>query len=172
MAKQPHHQEDTSSSRTALIAMAIGALLVAGLVVWALTRTVEAPSSSVAAPAVATEEFSTTASPTPTPVTSTTAGLTPPSQSPIASTTGSIVTTSQAPLAPPHVEGDKTAVHRIAAEDLREKFNANAVTIVDVRDQASYERGHIAGAIHIQLSSVEANLDLLPKGKEIVTYCT
>jgi hypothetical protein len=171
MAKQPHHQEDTSSSRTAMIAMAIGALLVAGLVVWALTRTVEAPTT---APSVASEQFPTTTVPITQTATTTSPTITqaPPPSSAIASTAGDIVTSSQAPQAPPAVTGDKTAVHRIAAEDLREKFNANAVTIVDVRDQASYERGHIAGAIHIQLSSVEANLDLLPKGKDIVTYCT
>jgi hypothetical protein len=168
MAKQPHQQEDTGASRTAMIAMVIGALLVAGLVVWALTRTVEAPTS---APAAANDQFPTTTVPITATTTAPTIAPAPPPSSPIASTTSPLVATPNTPPRP-HIEGDKTAVHRIAAEDLREKFNANAVTIVDVRDQGSYERGHIPGAIHIQLSSVETNLDLLPKGKDIVTYCT
>jgi hypothetical protein len=167
MAKQPHNQEDTTTSRTALIALAIGALLVAGLVVWALTRTVE--PTPVATATATTEGYETA------PVATTTVPMTTSSattgETPIpTNTAGRIV--SAAPPQPPPIVGDKTTVHRIAAEDLREKFNAKAVTIVDVRDQASYERGHIPGSIHIQLSSVEANLDLLPKGKEIVTYCT
>jgi len=87
----------------------------------------------------------------------------------VPSTTLPMTATSALPV---DVEGEKAAIARISAEDLKEKMNAGAVTVVDVRDAASFASGHIAGALHIPLASIEANLDLLPKGKDIVTYCT
>lgn len=160
MAKQRH--EEAQSSKTPIAILAIGALLVAGLVVWALTRTVE--------PAATTTTGETAA------VSTAPAGTTlPPPQSspsdsataPIASATAPITATSTA--APPP-QADRTAVQRISAEDLRNRM-ANVV-IVDVRDASSYQASHIAGAIHIPMSSIQTNLDLIPKGKDVVTYCT
>jgi rhodanese-related sulfurtransferase len=43
---------------------------------------------------------------------------------------------------------------------------------VDVRDAGSFQAGHIPGSLNIPMASVQANLDLLPKGKQVVTYCT
>lgn len=149
--------------------MAIGALLVAGLIVWALTRTVETPATPV--PSVSS---------TITPSTDTTASVIPPIDTTVSvvppintvstppTTTGAITTSSQAPV----IQGDKAEVGRISAEDLREKVKAGTVTVIDVRDAAAYAAAHVPGAIHIPMASVEANLDRIPKGREIVTYCT
>lgn len=166
MARQRHQEPDPSSSRTSLIVLTIGALLVAGLVVWALTRTVEPTSvmtSATDAPAPAAM---------PVTETSTVAGTPPLTTSvpPIASATAPITATSTMP--PPAPQGDRTAVQRISAEDLRDKFNAGTVTIIDVRDATSYAAGHIPGALHIPMSSIQSNLDLIPKGKDVVAYCT
>lgn len=53
--------------------------------------------------------------------------------------------------------------------------NGEAI-IVDVRDPAAYADGHVAGAISIPLSTIDANptgLDDLPdKDQWIITYCT
>ncbi len=158
MAKPRHNQNTSeSASRGPLVMLTIGGLLVAGLVVWALTRTVE--TSEPPFPGVA--ETTTLTSDTSTFDTS---GLTPP----IPSATAGLATSSQAPV----IEGDKAEVARISAEDLREKMKAGTVTVVDVRDASAYAAGHIPGALLIPLPSVESNVDLLPKGKEIVTYCT
>ena len=164
MPKQRHDQSSDSPNKVPLLILTIGVLLVAGLVVWALTRTVE-PTRSVAAdlPAAAPEvpAVSTASAPVP-------GALTPPA---VPTTTLPMKTTESA--APPvDVESQKAAIPRISAEDLKEKLNAGAVTIVDVRDAGSFASAHIAGALHIPLASIEANLDLLPKGKDIVTYCT
>jgi hypothetical protein len=158
MAKPRHNPQPETSPRGMLAILAIGALLVAGLVVWALTRTVdttEPPAPSVvetATPAPALDTVSTDVSSTP----------------PIASATAGLVTSSQAPV----ISGEKKEVPRISAEDLREKVKAGSVTVVDVRDNGAYQAGHIPGSLSIPLASVEANLDLLPKGRPIVTYCT
>jgi hypothetical protein len=152
--------------------MTIGGLLVAALIVWALTRTVETSSPSVSSTISPSSDTSATLVP---PVDSTvsvvppadtvannTAPLTPPT------TTAAITTTSQVPA----IAGNKADVPRIAAEDLREKHKGNAVVVIDTRDAASYASGHIPGALHIPMASIEANLDRIPKDREIVTYCT
>lgn len=48
------------------------------------------------------------------------------------------------------------------------------VLLVDVRDPASYENGHLKGAVHIYASKMkpDAFAALLPKDKEIVFYCS
>jgi hypothetical protein len=173
MAKQRHQskqQMDSTPSRTPMAFLVIGALLVAGLVVWALTRTVQAPTNVPTYTSEATTAAGTTYD---------TAGTTQPAEtspiapspitpSPIASTTAGIATSSHAPV----IEGNKSEVPRISAEDLREKVKAGAVTVIDVRDISAFQAAHIPGSLHIPLASVEANLDRLPKGKPIVAYCT
>jgi len=144
MVKKPRQQETESSSRATLAVLAIGGVLVAGLVVWALTRTVETH-----APAAITE----TSAPMATPVTS------------------APITTSSSPDLEAHGESN-ASVPRIAVEDLREKMKAGSVTVIDVRPAASYQAAHIEGAMNIPLASVEAELSVLPKNKPIVTYCT
>jgi rhodanese-related sulfurtransferase len=164
MAKQQHHPPQQSSSKSTMAILVVGALIVVGLVVWALTRTVEAP------PAPVTESSVADAGSAPAPnagVVSTTAVS---EQTPIASSTAQLLTTSD-----PH--GDRPnhdAFPRISAEDLREKDKAHKVLIVDVRATSAYEVSHIPGSLSIPLTSVESSLDLLPKDKnaEIVLYCT
>ncbi|MFL6248049.1 MAG: rhodanese-like domain-containing protein [Thermoanaerobaculia bacterium] len=168
MAKQRHNQPPPEpASRAPLAMMAIGALLVAGLIVWALTRTVETTSPTPSVSSTITPSTDTTASLVP-PV-DTTVSVVPPAGT-VANTTTS-PTTIAAP-SPTAMQGDKKDVPRIAAEDLREKTKANSVMVIDVRDANSYASGHIPGALHIQLATIEANLDRIPKNREIVTYCT
>lgn len=157
-----------------MIVMTLGALLVAGLVGWALTRTVE-PATSVMA---GSEQFPTSTvatTPSSTPALSDpNASATTSTLSPIASTTSPVTFTSD--TAPPPSEHsqspEKAAVARISAEDLRERVNRGDTVVIDVRDAASYAQGHIAGAISMPFATVEAQLDALPKGKHLVTYCT
>lgn len=150
MPKKPKKQEPPPpSSRATLAVLAVGGVLVAGLVGWALTRTVETH-----APVTVTE--------TSAPVTS----------APSATTTSATPTS-----APPVSEGSfseesKSKVPRIAVEDLREKMKAGQVTVIDVRPAASYQAAHIQGAINIPLASIETEMSSLPKNKPIVTYCT
>jgi hypothetical protein len=134
-------------------------VLVAALVVWALTRTVEPAAEPVATTAGSIDTVASTA-----PL-STTQPI-PATSSPIASTTAA------APTPPPQPHGDRSSVKRIAAEDLRAKMNRNEVTVIDVRDASAYGASHIAGAINIPFASIESMLDLIPKDKPVVTYCT
>lgn len=140
--------------------MALGGLLVAALVVWALTRTVEPAYEPVA-----TTDATTTM----------TAPVTPPAQTVPTSGTlppDALTTATNTAPPPPQPQGDRSEVTRIAVEDLRAKLNRNEVTIIDVRDANSFATRHIPGAINIPFASTESMLDQIPKDKPIVTYCT
>lgn len=151
MAKRRHEPEPPASSRTTLLVLTIGGLAVAALVVWALTRTVERPAASTTAAS--------------TPVTAPAPGTT---------NTGAPLTATQSPtpFAQNAPEQSNASVPRISVEDLREQWKAKSVTIVDVRDDASFAAGHIPGAIHIPFARIEGEMPALPKDKPIVTYCT
>ncbi len=156
MAKQKH--EESTSNTNAIIVMVLGFLLVGGLVVWALTRTVEvAPPATVNAPVAETTApiaLETAARNTP-PI-----PMTPPPQA-----------TSTMPAEHEDSE-EKRAVPRIAAEDLQAKVSRGEVTIIDVRDPKSFDSGHIPGALNMQFTTIEGQIDLIPKNKPIVLYCT
>jgi len=136
--------------------LAIGGILVAGLVVWALTRTVEPATAS-----------STTVSSVP--ALSDLPAVTPPPGT--AGTTGTLPTPT-ATMAPPVAPNPNDAVTRIAVGDLHDLYARNAVTIIDVRDDTGYFEAHIPGALHIPMARVEVEASNIPKDKPIVTYCT
>jgi rhodanese-related sulfurtransferase len=69
-------------------------------------------------------------------------------------------------------------IPRIKAEDLKKMIETKAdMVIVDVRDNGSYEAGHIKGAINIYYDPTADPMDrqmmllALPMEKLIVTYC-
>ena len=66
----------------------------------------------------------------------------------------------------------RAAMPRITVQDLQAKMAKNEVTLIDVRDADSYLESHIPGSMHIPLARIEGEIPYLPKGKQIVTYCT
>ena len=140
-----------------------GGLLVAALVVWALTRTVE-PETSTATATFAPVATDATANTLPPPTATGNIAV---------NDTSSTSLTLTAPPAPaPQAQGDRTEVKRVSAEDLKAQVGRGEVTVIDVRAAADYARGHIPGSINIPFASVETQFDTIPKGKPIVTYCT
>jgi len=61
---------------------------------------------------------------------------------------------------------------RISVADLHDRLAKNEVTLIDVRDADAYLEAHIPGAMHIPLARIDGEISYLPKGKQIVTYCT
>jgi hypothetical protein len=173
MAKQ-RHQQTQQNSKTPLIALAIGGLLVAALIVWALTRKVDAPATaSIDAPSNQTQTFPTATSETTTFAPGATATATPPPLNSPISTPSPLTTMPGASTPQPNAQQpDKAGVKRISAEDLRERVNSGRAVVIDVRDASAYATSHIKGALHIPMASVQANLDRLPKEKDVVAYCT
>ena len=155
MAKRKHEEVKSESSKATMAVMAVGGLAVAGLVVWALTRTVQPVPEAPVPAAVATMPagMETTANPA-LPVPETTAGQ----------------TSTYTPNPPS--EDENASVARIAVPDLKARIDANQVTVVDVRDDTAFLTSHIPGAINVPMATVEAQLASLPRDKPIVTYCT
>jgi len=61
---------------------------------------------------------------------------------------------------------------RITIVELQEKIKKKEVFIVDVRNDASFDAGHLPGAKLIPAGDILKHLDELPKNKLIVTYCS
>jgi|SRR5215213_6632729 len=171
MAKRRHEEVQTESSKTALVIMAVGALAVAALVVWALTRTVQpVPSSTTASVPMGAEQPATSTAPTPAtpnpafpPVdTATTA---------TGSASNTLPATSTYTPNPPTAD-ESSSVPRIELADLKAKIDGKAVTLIDVRQDTAYMTAHIPGAMHIPMATVESQISSIPKDKPIVTYCT
>lgn len=63
-------------------------------------------------------------------------------------------------------------VPRTPLADVKAKFDAGTVLIVDTRSREEYDRGHIPSAISLPLSDLSTQNPDLPHDAEIITYCT
>lgn len=59
----------------------------------------------------------------------------------------------------------------LTIRELVEKIKSEKVTILDVRPESEYNKGHIANAISIPIDELAKRLKELPKRSEIVAYC-
>jgi len=59
----------------------------------------------------------------------------------------------------------------VTSDELLQRANSGAVTVIDVRPREEYTAGHIAGAVNIPLDELPDLLDELPADQEIVAYC-
>jgi hydroxyacylglutathione hydrolase len=62
-------------------------------------------------------------------------------------------------------------IPQLALADLADRIQAGAVRIVDVRDDSEWAAGHLAGAMHLPLSHIDAEIDALPRDTPIVVHC-
>ena len=63
-------------------------------------------------------------------------------------------------------------VRRITAAELQAAVEKGEAVVVDVRNQATYQRGHIKGARLIPAEQIASRAGELPRDKTIVTYCS
>lgn len=59
----------------------------------------------------------------------------------------------------------------VTIDGLLEKLESGKVTILDVRPETEFNKGHIANAISIPINELKKRLPELPKRTEIITYC-
>lgn len=59
----------------------------------------------------------------------------------------------------------------VDTDELLRRLDAGDVVVLDVRPEAEYAGGHLAGALHIPLDALADRLAELPRGREIVAYC-
>ncbi|HUS09320.1 MAG TPA: rhodanese-like domain-containing protein [Pyrinomonadaceae bacterium] len=73
-----------------------------------------------------------------------------------------------APSAPTPSDG----VRRVTVAELNDLLDKDEVFVLDVRNEASYNAGHIKGSKLIPEAEVVNRLNELPRNKFIVTYCS
>ena len=59
----------------------------------------------------------------------------------------------------------------VSRGELIARLRNGLVTLLDVRPEDEFDRGHLPGALSIPLSALEQRLPELPRGREIVAYC-
>ena len=67
--------------------------------------------------------------------------------------------------------GDRSDLQAVSREELRRRIEAGDVVVLDVRPEAEYRAGHIAGARSLPLGDLKRRLRELPKDRDVVAYC-
>lgn len=74
--------------------------------------------------------------------------------------------------ASPAASAPNDGVRRVTTTELQDLLAKNEAFVVDVRNEASYNAGHIRSAKLIPEADIPNRLSELPKDKLIVTYCS
>jgi rhodanese-related sulfurtransferase/DNA-binding transcriptional ArsR family regulator len=67
--------------------------------------------------------------------------------------------------------GDRDAVEQVSAAELQARLERGDVVLLDVRPEAEYRAGHIAGAVSAPLSALPSIAAKLPRRREVIAYC-
>ena len=67
--------------------------------------------------------------------------------------------------------GTLDSAKRIHRDEARKLVAQNKAVFLDIRSKASFDKGHIKGALHIPGSQLLMRINELPPGKTIITYC-
>jgi rhodanese-related sulfurtransferase len=67
--------------------------------------------------------------------------------------------------------GDRDGVEVIDQKELTRRLKRREVLVLDVRPEAEYTAGHIAGARSVPLGELRRRLRSLPKDADVVAYC-
>lgn len=67
--------------------------------------------------------------------------------------------------------GARDGVEPVSAKELQQRLARDEVVVLDVRPEAEYRAGHIAGARSTPLPALAALVPKLPRRREIVAYC-
>jgi len=67
--------------------------------------------------------------------------------------------------------GDRGDVEQVSAAELAERLSHGEVVVLDVRPEAEYVSGHVAGARSAPVDELDARLDELAGQGEVIAYC-
>jgi hypothetical protein len=96
------------------------------------------------------------------------------------STPGTATQVAGGPTVPPDITAtaiafatltSPEALPRISIHDAKALYDANNVSIFDVRDTQFFNTGHIKGAISMPQAQVKDRLSEIPKTGNVVLYC-
>ena len=81
-------------------------------------------------------------------------------------------TSPAAPAGAPAPPVVADGARRVTVAELKDLLAKDEAIVIDVRNQTSYDAGHIKGARLIPEAEVVNHVDELPRNKLIVTYCS
>jgi rhodanese-related sulfurtransferase/predicted transcriptional regulator len=67
--------------------------------------------------------------------------------------------------------GDRSRLDTVTRDELARRLRRGEVVVVDVRPEAEFLSGHIAGALSIPVAELTRRLAEVRKGEQIVAYC-
>jgi hypothetical protein len=76
------------------------------------------------------------------------------------------------PTPTPKMQTPEDGVRRITPVEARAALDKGKAIIIDVRGDASYNAGHVKGALSISVNDIGARAGELPRDKMIITYCS
>ena len=62
-------------------------------------------------------------------------------------------------------------IPQMGVEELAERMRAGEVAVIDVREPAEWEAGHLPGAENIPLSQIAARIEEIPRDRPLVLHC-
>jgi hydroxyacylglutathione hydrolase len=62
-------------------------------------------------------------------------------------------------------------VQKVDPSSLRQMIGQDAVTVLDVRERAEYQAGHIPGSVNIPLGQIERRIGELPASRPLAVHC-
>jgi len=81
------------------------------------------------------------------------------------------ITTINNTVSPDNTPASKTnSPNSISVAEAEGILELGSVTLVDVRNKANFETGHIKDALLIPVEELNANLNKNPKGKQVIVY--
>jgi len=81
-------------------------------------------------------------------------------------------TTPVAPAGSPSPPAPSDGARRVTVAELKDLLAKDEAIVLDVRNQTSYDLGHIRGARLIPEAEVVNHIEEFPRNKLIVTYCS
>jgi rhodanese-related sulfurtransferase len=67
--------------------------------------------------------------------------------------------------------GKRDGVEQVSAAELEARLERGDVVLLDVRPEAEFRSGHIAGAVSAPLSALPLIAPTLPRRREVIAYC-
>jgi rhodanese-related sulfurtransferase len=67
--------------------------------------------------------------------------------------------------------GERDGIEQVSASELEARLERGDVVLLDVRPEAEYRAGHIAGALSAPLSVLPSIAPTLPRRREVIAYC-
>lgn len=67
--------------------------------------------------------------------------------------------------------GNRSGLDTISREELARRVRDGDVVVLDVRPEAEFRAGHIAGAVSLPIKEISRRLRTIPKDRQVVAYC-